>query len=35
MTRIVARAVQGNLTPLPNVRNVIAVAPARAALGAS
>jgi hypothetical protein len=26
MTRVVAHAVLGNLTPLPNVRNVIAVA---------
>jgi hypothetical protein len=26
MTRVVARAVQGNLTPLPSVRIVIAVA---------
>ena len=33
MTRVVAHAVQGNLTPLPNVRNVIAVASGKGGVG--
>ena len=35
MTRVVAHAVQGNLTPLPNVRNVIAVASGKGGVGKS
>ena len=35
MTRVVAHAVQGNLTPLPNVRNVTAVAPGKGVVGGS
>ena len=35
MTRVVAHAVQGNLIPLPNVRNVIAVASGKGGVGKS
>ncbi len=35
MSKIVARAVQGNLNPLPNVRNVIAVASGKGGVGKS
>jgi ATP-binding protein involved in chromosome partitioning len=35
MTRVVAHAVQGNLLPLPNVRNVIAVASGKGGVGKS
>jgi ATP-binding protein involved in chromosome partitioning len=35
MTRVIAHAVQGNLAPLPNVRNVIAVASGKGGVGKS